>query len=201
MNYPASFSRLGIISFLLFNGLSLGKVNLPAKAQIIPDATLGLESSAVGSGTIEGVEVDLIEGGAQRDTNLFHSFEQLNVNELQRVYFSNPIGIETILSRVTGRDASTIMGTLGVNGSADLFLLNPNGIFFGSNARLDVGGSFVATTADAFDFSEPGTFSARSPVMPSPLLTVAPSAFLFGPIPAGDIVTQSRVADDDFPLY
>lgn len=91
---------------------------------------------------------DLIEGGARRDSNLFHSFSEFNINNGQRVFFANPAGVDRILSRVTGNTQSNILGTLGVLGNADLFLLNPNGIVFGPNARLDVWGSFLATTAD-----------------------------------------------------
>ncbi|WP_293084779.1 filamentous hemagglutinin N-terminal domain-containing protein [Moorena sp. SIO4A1] len=41
-----------------------------------------------------------------------------------------------MLSRVTGTNVSNILGTLGVLGNANLFLINPNGIVFGSNSRL-----------------------------------------------------------------
>ncbi|MDV2997617.1 MAG: hypothetical protein N4J56_007322 [Chroococcidiopsis sp. SAG 2025] len=64
------------------------------------------------------------------------------------------------------------------NGAANLFLLNPNGIVVGQNAQLRIGGSFVASTADAIQFGEQGFFSATDPNAP-PLLTVNPSAFLF----------------------
>jgi large exoprotein involved in heme utilization and adhesion len=70
------------------------------------------------------------------------------------------------------------MGTLGVLGNANLFLLNPNGIFFGPNSALDLKGSFVGTTANAIQFDKQGVFSASDPQMP-PLLTVNPSAFIF----------------------
>jgi large exoprotein involved in heme utilization and adhesion len=70
--------------------------------------------------------------------------------------------------------------TLGVTGgNAHLFLINPNGIIFGSNARLDLGGSFVATTANALEFPDGSIFSASAGNIPSPTLTVNPSAFLF----------------------
>ena len=72
------------------------------KAQLIPDNTLGQENSRINS----SVERDLIEGGAIRNNNLFHSFEEFNVNPNQKVYFSNPDNITNILTRVTGSNIS-----------------------------------------------------------------------------------------------
>jgi len=163
---------------------------LPAIAQLPleADTTLGSEASVV---TPAGASRSDIEGGATRGRNLFHSFREFNIEAGDRVYFANPAGIETIFSRVTGENESTLLGTLGVLGEADLFLLNPNGIFFGENARLDIRGSFVATTADALQFGDVGTFSARNPTAPSPLLTIDPSAFLFGQVPPGLIEVRS----------
>ncbi|WAN69082.1 filamentous hemagglutinin N-terminal domain-containing protein [Moorena producens JHB] len=143
-----------------------------ALAQINPDQTLGNESSVVTpNATIRGEPGDLIEGGAARGSNLFHSFQDFNVGQLQRVYFANPAGIENILSRVTGSNISNILGTLGVDGAANLFLLNPNGIVFGHNARLDVAGSFVASTANSLVFNNGTQFSATNPEAP-PLLSI-----------------------------
>ncbi|MEH2236703.1 two-partner secretion domain-containing protein [Nostoc sp.] len=132
-----------------------------------------------------------MDGGATRGANLFHSFQEFNVGELQRVYFANPTGISNILTRVTGSNISNILGTLGVNGSANLFFLNPNGILFGNNARLDVAGSFVASTANSFVFGNGLEFSATNPQTPSPLLTVNPSALLFNQIAAAPIQNNS----------
>ncbi|EDX73516.1 filamentous haemagglutinin family N-terminal domain protein [Coleofasciculus chthonoplastes PCC 7420] len=151
---------------------AIALVAAPAIAQIQPDTTLGAEQSIVAPNVeIKGLPADLIEGGAIRDTNLFHSFLEFNVGEGGRVYFANPQGIETIFSRVTGNDISNILGTLGVNGQASLYLLNPNGIIFGEGARLDVAGSFVGTTADSVVFENGLTFSATNPEAP-PLLTI-----------------------------
>jgi large exoprotein involved in heme utilization and adhesion len=78
-----------------------------ALAQITPDATLGQEGSVVSPDTtVRGLTAELIEGGALRGANLFHSFSQFNVQEGQRVYFANPAGIDNILSRVTGNNLS-----------------------------------------------------------------------------------------------
>nr|MDZ7997125.1 filamentous hemagglutinin N-terminal domain-containing protein [Aulosira sp. DedVER01a] len=143
-----------------------------ARAQIIPDSTLGAESTKLIPNTnVQGLPATLIEGGANRGINLFQSFLQFNVGDGQRVYFANPAGIENIFTRVTGSDPSKIFGTLGVDGRANLFFLNPNGIIFGSNARLDVAGSFLATTANSFVFENGLKFSAAHPET-APLLTV-----------------------------
>lgn len=165
-----------------------------ALAQIIPDNTLGNNASKITPNVdIKGSLGERVDGGAIRGANLFHSFQEFNVGELQRVYFANPTGIENILTRVTGNQVSNILGTLGVDGAANLFFINPNGIIFGKNASLDVGKSFYATTASSIKFSEIGEFSATNPQSPSPLLTINPSAFFFNQqTNPGAIISQSR---------
>ena len=164
-----------------------------ALGQITPDNTLGNESSVVTPNVnFNGNLADLIEGGAIRESNLFHSFSDFNVAEFGRVYFGNPAGIENILSRVTGTNVSNILGTLGVLGNANLFLINPNGIVFGTNSRLDVGGSFFGTTADSVLFDDGTVFSAKNP-NETPLLTITiPSGLQYGSNP-GSITNQSSL--------
>jgi filamentous hemagglutinin family protein len=187
-------------TFVLVEVLAIVCVQNRVYAQIIPDNTLGSENSIViPNVTIKNETGDRIDGGAIRGANLFHSFQQFNVGDGQRVYFANPTGIENILSRVTGKDLSNILGTLGVNGNANLFLLNPNGIIFGENAKLDVGGSFVGSTASAIQFGDRGFFSAIDPEIP-PLLTVNPSAFFFNQIQAGKIENKSTAPAGVDPL-
>jgi filamentous hemagglutinin family protein len=144
-------------------------------AQIVPDRTLGKESSVVNR--IDALN-ERIDGGATRGENLFHSFQEFNVGEGRGVYFANPEGITNILSRVTGGNPSHILGRLGVLGGANLFLLNPNGILFGANSSLDISGSFVATTADGIQLGENGFFSATEP-QKSRLLSVSPGVLFF----------------------
>ncbi|MDB9341350.1 MULTISPECIES: filamentous hemagglutinin N-terminal domain-containing protein [Cyanophyceae] len=143
-----------------------------AIAQIVPDATLGVESTIVTpNADVRGLPASLIEGGATRGVNLFQSFSEFNIGDGQRVYFNNPTGIENIFTRVTGSGLSNILGTLGVDGQANLFLLNPNGIVFGPNAQLDVAGSFLGTTANSFVWENGLNFSATNPE-PAPLIAV-----------------------------
>jgi filamentous hemagglutinin family protein len=179
---------IGVSSLVMGGALIAASFGDCAFAQLVPDTTLGSENSRV---TPMTPTVEQIDGGATRGTNLFHSFREFNVGEGRSAYFSNPAGIENILTRVTGTNPSNILGTLGVSGgNANLFLINPNGIIFGVNARLDVGGSFTATTALAIKLGDTGLFSASEPAT-SNLLTVRPSALFFNAVAPGAIVNQS----------
>ncbi|NJR39614.1 MAG: S-layer family protein [Leptolyngbyaceae cyanobacterium CSU_1_4] len=174
-----------IPAYLVLEAIALF-LHAPVFAQVSPDRSLGSESSVVQRDTVVGERLgDRVEGGSRRGANLFHSFSALNIDEGQRLYFANPEGVDRIFSRVTGRERSEIRGTLGVLGNADLFLLNPNGILFGRNARLDLNGSFVASTAETLEFPNQVSFSAIDPKAP-PLLTVSvPIGLQFGANPGG----------------
>jgi filamentous hemagglutinin family protein len=173
--------RLFATNFVL---LVLFSVFYPLKssAQVVPDDTLGTESSTINS--IDELR-DAIEGGAIRGDNLFHSFQEFNVSEGASVNFTNPAGIANIFSRVTGGNVSEIFGTLGVDGAANLFLMNPNGIIFGENSAINVNGSFLATTADEINFDNGDRFSAVDPNIPTLTINL-PIGLGFGSNP-GDI--------------
>ena len=196
--------RLGVMHKVFWTGLAslaVGTITIDAAyAQVRPDGTLGTDSSRVRQARFPGRDGvtrdnDVIEGGAQHGSNLFHSFEQFDVPEGRGAYFGNPADVRNIFSRVTGADRSEIFGTLGVLGNANLFFLNPNGILFGPNSSLDVGGSFAATTANGIQFGEQGVFSATDPEA-LPLLTITPSSFFFNQIASGnsvEIINQSQI--------
>jgi filamentous hemagglutinin family protein len=159
----------------------------PLAAQVVPDNTLptGERSQITGNPNFQ------IDGGATRGGNLFHSFSDFSIPTGGSAFFNNAADVQNILTRVTGGSISNIDGLIRANGTANLFLLNPNGIIFGQNASLNIGGSFVATTANALGFGNLGFFSASNPEAPSALLTINPSALLFNQIAAAPIQNNS----------
>ncbi|MGF1478515.1 MAG: filamentous hemagglutinin N-terminal domain-containing protein [Cyanophyceae cyanobacterium] len=177
-----------IASETLLVASCIGIAALPVRAQLVPDKTLEAESRVTSQETRK-----LIEGGTRRGSQLFHSFAEFNVNEGQRVDFANPGGVNHILTRVTGNTLSTILGTLGVNGNANLFLLNPNGVVFGPNARLDVAGSFAASTANHITVVN-YEFSANPTTEPLLQMNVTPGVQYGAVNPSSTIQNQGNLA-------
>ncbi|MCC0178743.1 S-layer family protein [Waterburya agarophytonicola K14] len=153
------------------------------QAQVTSDGTVNTQINTNGN-------VAEITGGEIREGNLFHSFQDFSVPTGNEAFFNNANDISNIFSRVTGGNISNIDGTIRANGSASLFLINPAGIIFGENARLDIGGSFYGSSASSILF-EDGEFSAADLENP-PLLTVnAPIGLGFRDNP-GDIVSRAN---------
>ncbi len=151
-------------------------------AQVTSDGTVDTQVTQDGN-------VAEITGGETRGSNLFHSFQDFSVPTSNEAFFNNANDISNIFSRVTGGNISNIDGLIRANDSANLFLINPAGIIFGQNARLDIGGSFYGSTASSILF-EDGEFSAADLENP-PLLTVnAPIGLGFRDNP-GDIENNS----------
>lgn len=140
----------------------------------------------------------IITGGTSAGPNLFHSFQTFSVPTNGVASFRGLAAPVThIFSRVTGTDPSKIDGRIEVReadgsiSSADLFLLNPNGIVFGPRASLNLGGSFLGITGDRIQFADNSQFSA-DPTQTTPLLTITtPIGIQFGQHP-GLIQNQAR---------
>ena len=154
-------------------------------AQVTSDGTV------VNTQVNQNGNVAEITGGQTRGSNLFHSFQDFSVGTGNEAFFNNADSINNIFSRVTGGNISNIDGLIRANGSASLFLINPAGIIFGENARLDIGGSFYGSSASSILF-EDGEFSAVNNLA-QPILTInAPIGLGFRDNP-GDIVNRSTV--------
>jgi filamentous hemagglutinin family protein len=152
-----------------------------AVAQIVGDNTLPANSIVTPQGN-----TTVIDGGTVAGSNLFHSFQEFSVLT-GTAFFNNSLNIQNILTRVTGGSASNINGLLQARGNASLFLINPNGIIFGQDAALNIGGSFVASTANSIKFSDGSEFSTINPQSRSSLSINVPLGLQFPGIPTNII--------------
>lgn len=128
---------------------------------IFLDISIGTAQTIVpavdGTGTIvvpSGNHYDISGGQRSGDgANLFHSLERFGLNAGEIATFRSNPAIQNILGRVVGGNPSYINGSIQViGGNSNLFLLNPAGIVFGTNASLNVPASFTATTANGIGF-------------------------------------------------
>ena len=83
-----------------------------------------------------------LQQGSQKAIIDWRSF---SLAPTERLNILQPNARAVLLNRVTGQDASLILGQISANGR--IFLSNPRGIVFGESARIDVGG-LLATTLD-----------------------------------------------------
>jgi filamentous hemagglutinin family protein len=175
-------SQISRCAFVGLVGLTIAMRSNAAQAQVIPDSTLSTTVTAIGNNFT-------IEAGGRSGSNLFHSFSQFSVPTGGSAIFNNAADVQNIFSRVTGGTASNIDGVIQANGTANLFLLNPSGLVFGPNAKLNIGGSFLGTTASSLKFGDGVEFSATNPAS---LLTMSvPIGLQMGNSPAS-IVVQGR---------
>jgi filamentous hemagglutinin family protein len=137
-------------------------------AQVTLDGTLGKARPLPGPNY--AITADL---GQQHGGNLFHSFGLFSIQRGESATFSGPSSVSNIIGRVTGGQVSSIDGLLrSTIPGANLYLLNPAGLLFGENARLDVSGSVHISTADYLKLGDSGRFEVLNPGQS--VLTVAP---------------------------
>ncbi|GBO55831.1 hypothetical protein APA_3981 [Pseudanabaena sp. lw0831] len=155
-------SAFSVISISFFSHASF------AQTAIAPDNTLPVNTSVNFN---SANKTYTITGGTQVGTNQFHSFQDFSVPTSNTAHFDTAPTTINAIGRVTGSNVSNIDGILRTNGTTNLYLVNPNGIVFGANAKLDIAGSFSASTANSIKFSDGSEFSATNPQVP-PLLNV-----------------------------
>lgn len=157
-------------------------------------AEVKLDGSMGAQGALQGPDYRVeAEMGQRSGANLFHSFEKFDLNRRESATFSGPADISRIISRVTGGTASNINGLIRseIQG-ADFYMINPYGLIFGKNARLDISGSFHGTTADYLKLGNGGRFDARNPG-DSVLTSAPPEAFGFVGPSSGKIDIESSI--------
>jgi filamentous hemagglutinin family protein len=114
--------------------LTLG---LAAQAQSLPSGG----SVSAGQATFSGDANTLTVNQASAFTAI--NWQSFNIGEGQAVTFVQPDARSVALNRVLGADPSQILGGLSANGQ--VFLVNPNGVLFGRNAQVNVGGLVAST--------------------------------------------------------
>ncbi|WP_143438432.1 filamentous hemagglutinin N-terminal domain-containing protein, partial [Hydrocoleum sp. CS-953] len=135
-----------------------------------------------------------IEGGTRSGANLFHSFDQFNVNSGQTANFLTTPDTRNILGRVTGGNASYINGLLQViGGNSNLFLMNPAGIMFGPNASLNIPASFSVTTATGIGFDSNNFWFKAMGTNDYANLVGDPSGYKFNVSNPGAIVNEGNL--------
>ena len=133
----AGAARLAVITA----AAALGLPALPAFANpeggVVTDGAATIQSTGPG-------RLDVI----QSTSKAVIDWQRFGIREGEHTNFRQPDAGSITLNRVTGPDPSAIMGRLTANGQ--VWLVNPNGILFGPNANVDVGGDVLfETTASA----------------------------------------------------
>jgi filamentous hemagglutinin family protein len=175
MKAKICLSILALTGVVLSANLADAQTYQPSNRTPVADPTLGTQVS----GSSNNFN---ITGGLSRGQNLFHSFQDFSVPTNGSVTFANPNADRSIITRVTGNLFSDLNGKIDTNG-ANFFLINPIGIVFGNNVRLNVGKIFVGSTANGLDLvdaqSKIYTFGTKN-INDAPFFSIDPNA-IFNP--------------------
>jgi len=123
--------------------------------------------AAVSAGQAQVSQAGNLTRVMQQSERAVIDWRSFGLGAREAVEFQQPSAGAVTLNRVLGGDASAILGRITANGS--VFLVNPNGILFGEDAQINVGG-LVASTANIssanfmagrYRFDEPGQAGAR----------------------------------------
>ena len=184
---PLCLAVFQVLSSLLL-GITIGNGAPPSTTISVPlPGGIGNMGTEVNPSS-QSVQSSLCTGGcvitggtrSSNAANLFHSFIDFNIGLGDTATFLNDSGLATsnILARVTGTQGnnptlSSIYGSLQTVGfgNANLFLINPAGFLFGSNATVNVGGMVTFTTADYIRFVDGGRFNSNPNVLPVDILS------------------------------
>ncbi|ECY4646989.1 filamentous hemagglutinin N-terminal domain-containing protein [Salmonella enterica subsp. enterica serovar Eastbourne] len=170
----------------LLTGLISGL--LPAMALAADLPTGGQIVGGQGSITTSGNQMTI----HQQTHNMATDWHSFDVGKNNTVQFVQPDSSSVALNRVTGASGSQIMGTLKANGQ--VFILNPNGVLFGKDARVNVAGLVASTkNIDTADFMKgqytfSGSGNPGSQVVNQGSLTTSKGGYI---VLAGERVSNS----------
>jgi filamentous hemagglutinin family protein len=159
--------------------IALSLLSLPGSGQadLVFDGSLGPAGSLTGTMVVPEAFGALGANGQ----NLFHSFEHLSVGVEESLHFQalSP-SIQAIIARVTGLESTRIDG--GLSADATLYLLNPQGMVVGPNARLDMASTLFLHQADTVNFAGGEEFRVRALDDSVALAVSPPTSVSFSPV-------------------
>jgi filamentous hemagglutinin family protein len=112
----------------------------PAANQLPTGGNVVAGSATIVTGSTPGVAVLDVDQSTQRAVIDWKTF---NLGSAAQVNFNQPGSSSATLNRVLDSNASQIFGKITATGQ--VFLLNPNGVYFGKSASVDVGSLAVTT--------------------------------------------------------
>ncbi|HEX8603170.1 MAG TPA: YDG domain-containing protein, partial [Pseudoduganella sp.] len=121
----------------------------------------------VGGVPVHGSASIATDGGRMTVTNSPNAvldWQAFGIGARNSVHFAQQSAASQVLNRVVGNDPSAILGSLSSNGG--VWLVNPHGVLFGSNARIDVGGLVASTLPISNEDFLAGRFRFDSGVLP-----------------------------------
>ncbi|MBW2271664.1 MAG: filamentous hemagglutinin N-terminal domain-containing protein [Deltaproteobacteria bacterium] len=127
------------------------------------------------------------------DSSLFHSLRDIDVpaDDAARFAVSQAgVDVDHVFARITSGQETQFDGVLRSELDADIYLLNPFGLVFGSTSQIDVSGTFYVSTADEVRFENGQVLETRAGggvPMENPLLEV------------GDPITFGFLVDAEAP--
>jgi filamentous hemagglutinin family protein len=134
-NMRKLIAALVVVPFLSFPLLSYAQ-------QVLENALPQGINVVSGSASSAAAGNDLNITTSERPIIEWNSF---NIGRINTVNYIQPSSSSVALNRVVGVDPSVVYGTLNANGR--VFVVNPNGIFFGTGSQVNVDG-LVASTLD-----------------------------------------------------
>ena len=140
MNLPPARLARRVLAAALAAAFSHAPGAAWAQSQVLPS----------GPTVVNGTADIQLQGSGERmvianSANAILNWNAFSIGRENTVQFIQPSANSKVLNRVTGNDPSNIMGSLQSNGQ--VWLVNPNGVLFGADARVDVGALVASTLA------------------------------------------------------
>ena len=118
---------------------------IPCAASVCVPAGSATAVPFVGYGTASAVQSGSRLTVTQGSSNALLNWQSFNIGSGATVQFTQPSSSSVALNRIVLDNPASIFGALTANGQ--IFLIDPNGIIFGSTSKVSVG-SLVASTLD-----------------------------------------------------